>query len=194
MRAYPARLATPSCTRAPPESLMNTNGVPVFMDAFMVSAILLACTSPAEPPATVKSRSERAFLHARAARIVDEHERRPGLHGRFHGVGDLVGMHLARRAARHGEILACQMDRPPANAAAPGDHSIGGQILVAHAEEPAVVLGEQPRLLKGIAVQQQRDALPCGQFSAFVLLGGALRPAPQFEPVPGLPELRSLVL
>src|ERR1022692_3274542 len=130
MRAYPAKLATPSCTRAPPESLMNTNGVPVFMDAFMVSAILLACTSPAEPPA---------------------------------------------------------------NAAAPGDHSIGGQILVAHAEEPAVVLGEQPRLLKGIAVQQQRDALPCGQFSAFVLLGGALRPAPQFEPVPGLPELRSLV-
>ena len=55
MRAYPERLATPSCTRAPPESLMKTNGVPVFMDAFMVSAILSACTSPAEPPATVKS-------------------------------------------------------------------------------------------------------------------------------------------
>src|SRR5260370_42074157 len=55
MRAYPERLATPSCTRAPPESLMKTNGVPVFIDAFMVSAILLACTSPAEPPATVKS-------------------------------------------------------------------------------------------------------------------------------------------
>src|ERR1039458_9257127 len=55
MRAYPARLATPSCTRAPPESLMKTNGEPVFSEDVMVSAILPACTSPAEPPATVKS-------------------------------------------------------------------------------------------------------------------------------------------
>jgi len=30
---------------------MNTNGVPVFIEAFIVSAILLAWTSPAEPPA-----------------------------------------------------------------------------------------------------------------------------------------------
>src|ERR1039458_7995342 len=103
---------------------MNTNGVPVFIAAFMVSAILLACTSPAEPPATVKSW--------------------PG-----------------KRARR------------PADAPPPGHHSIGGQILIAHAEEPAVVLGEQPRFLKGIAVQHQRHALPRSKFSALVLLGGA---------------------
>src|ERR1035438_9694937 len=132
MRAYPARLATPSCTRAPPESLMNTNGVPVFIAAFMVSAILLACTSPAEPPATVKS-----WL------------------ARWTGRPPMRPRPVTRRWSGH---------RPPANAAAPGDHSIGGQILVAHAEEPAVVLGEQPRLLKGIAVPQERDALPRGQF------------------------------
>ncbi len=45
----------PSCTRAPPESLMKTNGDPVFSDISIVSAILVECTSPAAPPATVKS-------------------------------------------------------------------------------------------------------------------------------------------
>ena len=45
----------PSCTRAPPESLMNTNGEPVFSDCCMISATLMECTSPAEPPDTVKS-------------------------------------------------------------------------------------------------------------------------------------------
>jgi hypothetical protein len=62
-------------------------------------------------------------------------------------------MHLARRAARHGEILAGHMDRASADASAPGDHSIGRQVFIAHAEESAVVLGEQPRLLEGIAIQ-----------------------------------------
>jgi hypothetical protein len=36
-------------------SLMNTNGVPVLWEYRMASAILLPWTSPAEPPATVKS-------------------------------------------------------------------------------------------------------------------------------------------
>ena len=45
----------PSCTRAPPESLMKTNGEPVFSDCSMISATLMECTSPAEPPDTVKS-------------------------------------------------------------------------------------------------------------------------------------------
>ena len=45
----------PSCTRAPPESLMKTNGLPVLSDSFIMSAILWLCISPAAPPATVKS-------------------------------------------------------------------------------------------------------------------------------------------
>src|ERR1039458_1077193 len=152
MRAYPARLATPSCTRAPPESLMNTNGVPVFIAAFMVSAILLACTSPAEPPATVKS-----WL------------------ARWTGRPPMRPRPVTTPSA--GKTFSPTPKKPP----------------LCFAEDPAVVLGEQPRFLKGIAVQHQRHALPRGKFSALVLLGGALRPAPQFEPVPGLPELRSLV-
>ena len=45
----------PSCTRAPPESLMKTKGDPVLSDCCMISATLMECTSPAEPPDTVKS-------------------------------------------------------------------------------------------------------------------------------------------
>ena len=45
----------PSCTRAPPESLMKINGEPVFSECIMISATLVECTSPAAPPATVKS-------------------------------------------------------------------------------------------------------------------------------------------
>jgi len=45
----------PSWTRAPPESLMKMNGVPVVSDAFRVSVTLMECASPAEPPMTVKS-------------------------------------------------------------------------------------------------------------------------------------------
>ena len=45
----------PSCTRAPPESLMKTKGVPVLSDMLIMSAILLQWTSPAAPPTTVKS-------------------------------------------------------------------------------------------------------------------------------------------
>ena len=45
----------PSCTRAPPESLMKTKGLPVISDCCMISATLVECSSPAEPPSTVKS-------------------------------------------------------------------------------------------------------------------------------------------
>ena len=45
----------PSCTRAPPESLMKMNGVPVDSDASSISVTLMEWVSPAEPPITVKS-------------------------------------------------------------------------------------------------------------------------------------------
>jgi hypothetical protein len=78
---------------------------------------------------------------------------RPGFHGGFHGVGDLVGMHFARRAAGHREILARQMDRPTGDSSTPGSYSIGRQILIAHTEELPVMLGEKTGLLEGIAIQ-----------------------------------------
>ena len=105
-------------------------------------------------------------------------------------------MHLARRPAGDGEILAGHMDGASGDSPASGDHAIGGQILVAHAEKSAVVLGEQSRFLKGVAIQQEGHPLPRGKLPALVLLGGALGPAPQFQPVPGSPrsEILSVVI
>jgi len=62
-------------------------------------------------------------------------------------------MDLARRAPRHGEILAGHVDRASGDPSAPRHRAIRRQVFVAHAEESAVVLGEQPRLLEGIAIQ-----------------------------------------
>ena len=143
--------------------------------------------------AGVPGQAGDAFLNARAAGIVDEDEGRAGPHGRFHGVGDFVGVHFARGAAGNCEILAGHVDGASGDAAAPGDHSIGGQVFIAHAEELAVMFGEQARFLEGIPIQQQGDAFPRGEFAALVLLGDALHPAPEFQPVAGLPEIGNLV-
>ena len=125
--------------------------------------------------ARIPRQAADAFLHARAAGIVDEDERRTGLHRRFHRVGDLVGVDFARRPARDGEILAGHMDRASGDPPAAGDHAIGRQVLLAHAEELRVVLGEQARFLKGVAIQQEGHPLPRGKLPALVLLGCALR-------------------
>ena len=85
------------------------------------------------------------------------------------------------------------MDRAPGDSSASGDHAIGGQIFIGHAEEFAVVFGEQSRFLEGIAIQQQGHAFARGELSALVLLGGALEPASQLQPVAGLPEIGNLV-
>ncbi len=45
----------PSWTRAPPESLMKTNGVPHLSADSIICTTLIECISPAEPPMTVKS-------------------------------------------------------------------------------------------------------------------------------------------
>ncbi len=41
--------------RAPPPSLMKTNGSPVWSAASIVSQTFFALASPTDPPATVKS-------------------------------------------------------------------------------------------------------------------------------------------
>src|ERR1041384_3111548 len=53
--AYPPRLTTPSCMRAPPESLSPMIGAPTFRAISMTLHIFSACASDREPPKTVKS-------------------------------------------------------------------------------------------------------------------------------------------
>ncbi len=53
--AYPARLATPSWMRAPPESLSPMTGAPTFIAKSINLQIFSALLSEREPPKTVKS-------------------------------------------------------------------------------------------------------------------------------------------
>ena len=71
-----------------------------------------------------------AFLHARAARVVDEDERRAGLQRHLHHVGDLGRVDLAGRAAAHREVLAGEVDEAPGDGRRPGDDAVGREVLV----------------------------------------------------------------
>jgi hypothetical protein len=55
IRAYPARLSTPSWIRAPPESLIPITGAPVFAARSMILQTLSAKVQERLPPKTVKS-------------------------------------------------------------------------------------------------------------------------------------------
>ena len=55
MNPYPASDAAPSWIRAPPESLIWTNGAPVEIARSITLHTFCACTSPIDPPKTVKS-------------------------------------------------------------------------------------------------------------------------------------------
>ena len=51
----PARLETPSCIRAPPESFRPITGTPFFSARSMTFASFFIRASPSEPPNIVKS-------------------------------------------------------------------------------------------------------------------------------------------
>ena len=111
----------PSCTRAPPESLMKTNGEPVFSDM-------------------------------------------------LHDLGDLDGMHFARRPAGYREILACQVHQAPGDRCRAGHHAVGRKALSGHAEQRGAMLGEQPGLLEAVRIHQRLYPFTRRQFAALVLL------------------------
>ena len=52
---------------------MKTNGVPVFSDSSITSATLSECTSPAEPPPTVKSWLARWISRPSTVRRAGDH-------------------------------------------------------------------------------------------------------------------------
>ena len=76
-----------------------------------------------------------ALLHARAAGIVDEDERRTGLQRLLHDFGNFDGVHFAGRAAGHREVLAGQVHQPAGNRCRAGHHAIRGHTLARHAEQ-----------------------------------------------------------
>jgi hypothetical protein len=55
MRPYPASAATPSWTRAPPESTKPTTGARARSASSITRTIVSACASPSDPPETLES-------------------------------------------------------------------------------------------------------------------------------------------
>ena len=70
----------------------------------------------------VAAERHHAFLDARAARVVQAHDRRAHAHRQVHHLADLRGVGLGERAAEHGEVLREGVDlpaRPPCRARSP---------------------------------------------------------------------------
>ena len=85
-------------------------------------------------------------------------DRRADLEREVHQLVDLLGEHLAERAAEHGEVLAehehlAAVDRAPA-----GDHAVGvGPLL--EAGVVGAVAGQQVELVEAAVVEQVLDPL-----------------------------------
>ena len=121
-----------------------------------------------------------ALLHARAARIVDEDERRAGLQGLLHDLGDLDRVHLAGRTAGDREVLAGQVHQAAADGGRAGHHAVRRQVFPGHAEQRGAVLGEQAGLLEAVrdppALRFARAPSVCRPCAAFPA-GPRRRPA-----------------
>ena len=135
-----------------------------------------------------------AFLHARAARIVDEDERRAGLQRLLHDLGDFDGVHFAGRTAGHREILARQVHQAAADGRRAGHHSVGRKALAGHAEQRGAMLGEQAGLLETARIHQRVHSFARRQLAALVLLFEPVRAAAQHRFAGALAELGDLLL
>ena len=119
--------------------------------------------------AAVGVERDDTFLDAGAGAVVEADHRRADRLGEVHHLVDLLGEHLAERAAEHGEVLAeeehlAAVDRAPA-----GDDAVGERPGVLDAEAVGAVAGEHVELDERVGVEQQVDALARGELPALVL-------------------------
>gem|GEM_PF-5058313 len=120
-----------------------------------------------------------AFLDARAAGVVEAHDRHAHLQGGVHHLADLLGVGLREGAAEDGEVLAEEVDRPPVHARVPRDHAVPEDLLLLHAEVVATVRDEAVELDEGAFVDEEVDALARRQLALRVLRVDALLAAPE---------------
>jgi hypothetical protein len=141
----------------------------------------------------VAAERQHAFLDARAARIVQAHDRRPHLHGEVHDLDDLRGVGLRERAAEDGEVLREGVDRPAVHEPLPGDDAVARDDLLIHPEVAAAVRDELVDLLERAGIEQQVDPLARGQLAGLVLLAQAGLAAAEFGAALELLEMLQLV-
>ena len=86
-----------------------------------------------------------------------------------HHLVDLLGEHLAERAAEDREVLREQEHLAAVDRAPPGDHTVGERAVVLDPEPVGAVAGEHVELVERARVEQQLDALAGGELAAAVL-------------------------
>ena len=117
---------------------------------------------------------DHALLDPGATAVVDPDDRAAHLHGVVHDLDDLLAVHLAERAAEHGEVLAEHADRAPVHGAVPGDHAVPVRPGGLDAEVVRPVPGQLVELGERAGVEEHADPLPGGFLAPVVLLGHRL--------------------
>ena len=110
-----------------------------------------------------------AFLDAGAAAIDEADHRHLHLHGQVHDPADFPGVHLAEGAAAGGEVLGVGADGAPVYRAEAGDHAVGGDGYLVHAEVGRAVLDEEVGLLEGAFIEKKVEPLAGREFAGLVL-------------------------
>ena len=118
--------------------------------------------------AAVAGERDDALLDAGAGAVVEPDDRRADLEGEVHQLVDLLGEHLAERAAEHREVLRehehlAALDRAPA-----GDDAVGVGTLL-EARRRRAVAGEEVELVERAVVEEVLDALAGEQLALGVL-------------------------
>jgi hypothetical protein len=98
------------------------------------------------------------FLDAGASGILEGDHGIADLQGQLHGLHDLLGVHLAQRAAHHGEILAERGDRAAIHKAGTDDHAVRREFLVGQAKVLGGVLGVRGDFLEGVRLEQGQQS------------------------------------
>ena len=112
---------------------------------------------------------DHSLLDPRAPAVVDADQRAPGLERVVHQLDDLLPVHLAQRAAEHGEVLAVHAHRPAVDGAETGDHAIAVGTVGLHPEVVRPVPGQFVELGEGARVEQPVDPLARGHLALGVL-------------------------
>ena len=123
----------------------------------------------------VAGQRDDAFLNARAAGIVEAHQRRAVLQRQVHHLADFLRVGFRERSAEDGEILREDVGQAAVDAAIAADHAVAGDDLLVHAEIPAAVRDQLVELFEGAFVEQQLDALARGELAFLMLPLAALR-------------------
>ena len=124
------------------------------------------------PPEDLGVAGERddAFLDARATRVVDADHRAAVLRRQVHHLADLLGEHLAQRAAEDGEVLAEDEDAAAEDRPVAGDDGVAVGAPLEHPEVRLAVADVAVELDERARVAELLGALAREQLARLALL------------------------